>query len=98
MLFNYLNYDLLSYGIVASGLLAIGFSLHYFIDYNSASDNISDYDYLNTDLNTTSNVYSSVDTQTIPESMNTSGVDTFSPLIKSQTEGTVKYYLQFDSD
>jgi hypothetical protein len=71
-LFNYFpDNGLLTDGIVVSGLLAIGFSLHYFIDYNSANNSISDFDYLNTDLSPTSNVYSSVGTQTVPDSVNT---------------------------
>jgi len=67
-IFNYLtNNDLLFYGIFTSTAVFIGYSLCKSIWDNSES--ISDFDYLNTDLGTSSNVYSEVGTQTIPQSV-----------------------------
>jgi len=70
MLFNYLfENDLIFYSIFTGTVGFIGYSLCKSIWDNSGST--SDFDYLNTDLNTTSNVYSDVGTHSIPGSVST---------------------------
>jgi len=57
MLFNYiLNNDLVFYSLFAGTVGFIGYKFVSSIWNNS--ENNSDFDYLNTDLDTTSNVYS----------------------------------------
>jgi hypothetical protein len=65
-----LENDLVFYSIFAGTVGFMGYSLCKSIWDNSGST--SDFDYLNTDLNTTSNVYSDVGTNSLSGSVNTS--------------------------
>jgi len=69
MLNSLFNNDLVFYSLFAGTVGFIGYKFASSIWNNS--ENNSDFDYLNTDLDTSSNVYSDLGIQTIPNSVST---------------------------